>query len=235
MDSQKANITLYLRDHKGQTLRKVIAHAKEFIDKHPMEGAKFRLAGGYGGLLAAINEEVALIDVKITIAGFSATFLCCLIAFRSFVAGFLFLLPLIISNYMTYALMGASAIGLDVNALPVVALGVGLGVDYGLYVVENVQESYLHGMSVTDAVKHGILGAGKGVLVTGLTMACGLAFWWFSFMRFQAEMGMLLLFWMTMSMIGALLLIPAILVQFKPRFVFAPKPGTAMAPAEAVG
>ena len=236
MDSQKANITLYLRDHKGETLRKVIAHAKEFIAKHPVEGAKFRLAGGYGGLLAAINEEVALIDVKITLAGFGATFLCCLLAFRSFVAGILFLLPLIISNYMTYALMGASGIGLDVNALPVVALGVGLGVDYGLYVVENVQESFLHGLSVTDAVKRGILGAGKGVLVTGLTMACGLAFWWFSFMRFQAEMGMLLLFWMTMSMLGGLLLIPAILVQFKPRFVFAPKPGTSMAPAvEAAG
>ncbi len=233
-DSKNANIAIYLRDHKGETLRKVIAHAKQFIDSHPLEGARFRLAGGYGGLLAAINEEVALIDAKITLAGFGATFLCCLLAFRSFVAGFLFLLPLIISNYMTYALMGASSIGLDVNALPVVALGVGLGVDYGLYVVESIEEAHAQGKSVEESVRLGILGAGKGVLVTALTMACGLVFWWFSFMRFQAEMGMLLLFWMTMSMLGGLILIPAILVQFKPKFVFSPSKAQQLAPSHAV-
>jgi predicted RND superfamily exporter protein len=233
-DSKNANIALYLRDHKGETLRKVTDHAKKFIEAHPVKGARFRLAGGYGGLLAAINEEVALIDAKITLAGFGATFLCCLLAFRSLVAGFLFLLPLIISNYMTYALMGASGIGLDVNALPVVALGVGLGVDYGLYVVESVEEAHAQGKSVAESVRQGIMGAGKGVLVTALTMACGLAFWWFSFMRFQAEMGMLLLFWMTMSMLGGLFLIPAILVQFKPKFVFSPSKAQQLAPAHAV-
>ena len=75
-------------------------------------------------------------------------------------------------------------------------------------------------MSVVDSARHGVMGAGKGVLVTGITMAAGLAFWRFSFLRFQAEMGMLLLFWMTMSMLGGLLLLPALLVQFKPKFVF---------------
>jgi uncharacterized protein len=233
-DSKNANISLFLRDHKGETLRKVIAHAKEFIDSHPMKGAKFRLAGGYGGLLAAINEEVATLDARITLAAFGAVFFCCFLAYRSVLGGLLFLLPLVGSNYMTYALMGGLHIGLDVNALPVVALGVGLGVDYGLYVVENIQEAYHRGLSVVDSVREGVQGAGKGVLVTGLTMAFGLAFWRFSFLRFQAEMGMLLLFWMTMSMLGGLILLPALLVQFKPKFVFGDKPASAAhAPAVA--
>ena len=77
-------------------------------------------------------------------------FACCFLAYRSVLGGLMFLLPLILSNYMTYALMGALRIGLDVNALPVVALGVGLGVDYGLYVVENIEEAYHRGMSVVD-------------------------------------------------------------------------------------
>lgn len=235
-DSQNANITLFLRDHKGETLRAVVAHAREFIDAHPLPGAKFRLAGGYGGLLAAINEEVTTLDARITLAAFGSVFLCCMLAFRSVVAGFLFLLPLVASNYLTYALMGAKGIGLDVNALPVVALGVGLGVDYGLYVVENIHEAYGKGASVQEAVLHGIRSAGKGVLLTGVTMAMGLAFWWFSFLRFQAEMGLLLLFWMSMSMLGGLTLLPAILAQFKPRFIFGRRsvPGAA-ASAVAVG
>jgi predicted RND superfamily exporter protein len=219
-DAQNANITLYLRDHKGETLRSAIAAARGFIDAHPVEGATFRLAGGYGGLLAAINEEVTALDVRITLAAFGAVFLCCALAFRSILAGLLFLLPLVASNYLTYALMGAMGIGLDVNALPVVALGVGLGVDYGLYVVENIQEAFQRGMDVTNSIVHGVRNAGKGVLVTGLTMGFGLAFWWFSFLRFQAEMGLLLLFWMTMSMLGGLVLLPAILAHFEPKFLF---------------
>jgi uncharacterized protein len=223
-DSKNANITLLLRDHKGDTLRKVVAHAKDFIAKHPMKGASFRLAGGYGGLLAAINEEVATLDARITLLAFGSVFLCCYFAYWSLLGALMFLVPLIGSNYMTYALMGATQIGLDVNALPVVALGCGLGVDYGLYVVENVQEAYHAGMNVADSVRHGLMGAGKGVLVTALTMAAGLMFWRLSFLRFQAEMGMLLLFWMTMSMIGGLILLPALLVQFKPKFVFGVRP-----------
>jgi hypothetical protein len=219
-DSKNANISLFLRDHRGETLRKVVAHAKAYIDAHPMQGAKFRLAGGYGGLLAAINEVVAELDARITLLAFGSVFLCCYFAYWSVLGAIIFLVPLIGSNYMTYALMGALKIGLDVNALPVVALGCGLGVDYGLYVVENVQEAYHRGMSVADSVRHGVMGAGKGVLVTALTMAAGLMFWRLSFLRFQAEMGMLLLFWMTMSMLGGLVLLPAILVQWKPKFVF---------------
>jgi predicted RND superfamily exporter protein len=230
-DSKNANISLFLRDHKGDTLRKVVAHAKDFIEKHPMKGAKFRLAGGYGGLLAAINEVVTTLDARITLLAFGSVFLCCYFAYWSVLGGLMFLVPLIGSNYMTYALMGAAKIGLDVNALPVVALGCGLGVDYGLYVVENVQEAYHRGMSVVDSVRHGVQGAGKGVFVTALTMAAGLMFWRLSFLRFQAEMGMLLLFWMTMSMLGGLILLPAMLVQFKPKFVFGAPPAGAPAPA----
>jgi predicted RND superfamily exporter protein len=221
-DLKNASITLYLRDHRGDTLRKVIAHARRFIDSHPLPGARFRLAGGYGGLLAAINEDVMRFDARITLAAFASVFLCCALAFRSLTAGLLFLLPLVGSNLMTYALMGALGIGLDVNALPVVALGVGLGVDYGIYVVEAVREAFQRGGSVDDAVRQGLSAAGKAVLVTGLTMACGLAFWRFSFLRFQAEMGMLLLFWMLLSMLGALVLLPAILTQLRPGFLFGP-------------
>lgn len=223
IDSKNANVTLYLRDHRGETLRTVVEHAQRFIDSHPVKHARFRLAGGYGGLLAAINEVVTRLDAQITFASFFTAFLTCVIAFRSLFAGVFFLLPLIGSNYMTYALMGALGIGLDVNALPVVALGVGLGIDYGLYVVEAIQGIYRRGASVPEAVALGIETAGKGVLVTGFTMLAGLAFWWLSFLRFQAEMGVLLLFWMFVSMLGGLILLPAILVQWQPSFVFGRK------------
>lgn len=262
IDSQNANITCYLRDHKGETLRRVVEHAKEFIDSHSLlrldtkkmventkyfletaaeedpdpddilgaandvfasfqpEGARFRLAGGYGGLLAAINEEVTKHQAQVTVLAFAIILLFCSLAYRSLVAGLLFLVPLAVSNYLTYALMGALGIGLDVNALPVVAVGVGLGVDYGLYVIGRIQEEFQKTRNVAIATITALTTAGKAVLFTASTMVFGVFFWSFSFLRFQADMGILLLFWMIVSMLGGLILLPALVTLIKPRFLF---------------
>ncbi|GAB4290588.1 MAG: MMPL family transporter [Myxococcota bacterium] len=219
IDSQNANITLYLEDHKGETLRNVISAAKKFFKEHPLEGAKFRLAGGYGGLLAAINEVVAWHQAKITFLAFAIVFLFCGLAYRSLFAGLLFLVPLIISNYLTYALMGARQIGLDVNALPVVSLGVGLGVDYGLYIVDRIKEEFQKSRDLKSAITIAITTAGKAVIFTASTMVAGVAFWIMSFLRFQADMGLLLVFWMVISMLGGLILLPTIIWFIKPKFI----------------
>ncbi len=220
IDSQNANITMYLRDHKGETLRKVVEHAKEFIDNNPIPGAKFRMAGGYGGLLAAINEEVTKHQAQVTILAFGIIFLFCALAYRSLLAGLFFLVPLAVSNYLTYALMGARGIGLDVNSLPVVAVGVGLGVDYGLYVIGRLQEEFQRSQNIQTAIVTALGTAGKAVIFTASTMVFGVVFWSFSFLRFQADMGTMLLFWMIISMLGGLILLPTLVATIKPRFIF---------------
>ncbi len=225
IDNQNANITLYLRDHKGDTLRRVVDHARQFIDSHPVEKAQFRLAGGYGGLLAAINEEVTKHQAQVTILAFGIIFLFCALAFRSILAGVLFIVPLAVSNYLTYALMGARGIGLDVNALPVVAVGVGLGVDYGLYIVSRIKEEFRKSADVADSIRTALMTSGKAVIFTASTMVFGVVFWSFSFLRFQADMGTLLLFWMVISMLGGLILLPTLVGLIRPKFVFGPGKG----------
>ncbi len=219
IDSQNANITLNLKDHKGETLRKVVSEAKGFIAAHPMENANFRLASSYGGLLAAINEVVAYHQGSVTIYAFLIIVVFCGVAYRSVFAGFLFLIPLLISNYFTYALMGARGIGLDVNALPVVSLGVGLGVDYGLYVIGRIKEEYQRVKDLNQAIVLGVSTAGKAVAFTAGTMVAGVAFWTMSFLRFQADMGLLLVFWMVVSMLGGLILLPTLVAMTKPTFI----------------
>ena len=219
-DFKDANISVFLKDHKGTTLRTVVAKAKKYIASHPMEGARFRLAGNQGGLLAAVNEAIVGSEAKVTILAFSLVFILCLLAFRSAVAGILFLIPITISNYLTFALMGALGIGLDVNTLPVVSLGVGLGVDYGLYVIGRLEEEYIRSNGDwAYATITAISTAGKAVMFTATTMVAGIVFWMFSFLRFQAEMGILLAFWMIISMLGGLVLLPAIVYMIKPRFI----------------
>ncbi|MBL6974870.1 MAG: MMPL family transporter, partial [Deltaproteobacteria bacterium] len=218
-NSMHSNISINLKDHKGVTLQKVVKELRDYVKENPMEGAKFRLAGGYGGLLAAVNEVVAWAEARVTIIAFSFVFLFCAIAYRSLIAGMLFLIPLMLSNYLTLALMGWRGIGLDVNALPVVALGVGLGVDYGLYVISRIREEFQEKNDLREAIITAMSTAGKAVLLTAGTMVFGVVFWTFSFLRFQADMGLLLVFWMCVSMTGGLVLLPTLVYIFRPKFV----------------
>ena len=279
-DSADANIRVFLQDHKGVTLQKIVARAREYIAKNPFpmeraayrdisdagrhwanamsifqrekaryqalrylnggdgvtwesvdaaiedyvaalpfDRARFRLAAGYGGLLAAVNEVIIRTEALVTGLAFFIVFLFCALAYRSVVAGLLFLTPLFISNYLTYALMGALQIGLDVNALPVVALGVGLGVDYGLYIVGRIEEEFRRSGDLAKAIIHSLTTAGKAVFFTAGTMVVGVIFWAWSFLRFQADMGLLLVFWMVMSMLGGLVLLPTLIWLIKPKFL----------------
>jgi predicted RND superfamily exporter protein len=218
-DAKRATITLYLEDHKGETLRKVVHHAKKFIESHPMDEAEFLLASGYGGLLAAVNEIITRADFIVTLLAFLTVFICCALAYWSIVAGILFLVPLLVSNYVTYAVMGALEIGLDVNALPVVTLGIGLGVDYGLYIVSRIQEEYAVSHDMAAAIRRAVTTAGKAVVFTATTMVAGIIPWAWSFLKFQADMGILLAVWMCVSMLGGLILLPVLVYLIRPRFV----------------
>lgn len=221
-DSRHANISIYLKDHKGTTLKKVVERLRQYAQENPMVKAKFRLAGGYGGLLAAVNEVITRTQALVTALAFFAVFLFCSLAYRSVLAGLMFILPLALSNYLTYALMGWRGIGLDVNALPVVSLGVGLGVDYGLYVVSRIKEEFQALGDLHRAIEAAMGSAGRAVLLTAATMVFGVLFWTQSFLRFQADMGLLLVFWMCVSMVGGLVLLPTLIFILKPRFVIGP-------------
>jgi len=225
-DSRHANISLYLADHKGTTLKNVVERLREYVRENPMQKARFRLAGGYGGLLAAVNEVVTGTQAMVTALAFLAVFLFCALAYRSLVAGVMFMIPLALSNYLTYALMGLRGIGLDVNALPVVSLGVGLGVDYGLYVVSRIKEEYSATADLARAIEAALGSAGRAVLLTAGTMVFGVVFWTFSFLRFQADMGLLLVFWMCVSMVGGLVLLPTLIYLVRPRFVVGKSSGS---------
>jgi predicted RND superfamily exporter protein len=142
------------------------------------------------------------------------------IAYRSTVAG-LFYMPLVVmSNTITFAFMAWKGIGMNINTLPVAALGIGLGVDYAFYVVDGVKERFEETGDVMASIRGSLLTAGRGVLITGGTMIASVLVWYASSLKFQAEMGLLMALWLTVSAITSLLLIPAMIYVFRPAFVF---------------
>src|SRR3990167_316301 len=140
------------------------------------------------------------------------------IAFRSWRAVVVAVLPLMLTSVLAEALMAWLGIGVKVATLPVIALGVGIGVDYALYILTVMLSCMRSGDSLAVAYHRALTFTGKVVILTGVTLAAGVATWAFSDIKFQGDMGILLAFMFLWNMLGALILLPALGYFILPRY-----------------
>lgn len=204
------NLIVYLKDHQGATLKHVVGEAQKFIAGDKTAEVTFRLAGGNAGVTAATNEAVEHAEVQMLAAIFGAIAVLCLLTFRSWRAVLCIIVPLTIVSILCNALMGRLGIGLKVPTLPVIALGVGVGVDYGIYLFERMQhEMDDKGSSLRVAFYEAMRQRGTAAVFTAITMSIGVGTWAFSALKLQADMGILLAFMFLVNVFGAIFLLPA--------------------------
>ncbi len=203
-------VMIYTLDHKATTIKHIIASIETFIADNPDENVSFKMATGNVGVMAATNEEIKDAQFPILLYVFAAIVLLCLITFRSFKAMLCIIMPLALVSILAYALMAYLEIGLKVNTLPVVALGVGVGVDYGIYFYSRFDDFIKQGMTIKEAYFYSLSTTGYSIIFTGITLAVGVITWIFSPLKFQADMGLLLTFMFLLNMLGAIFLLPAI-------------------------
>lgn len=183
---------------------------QDFAKDHEKDDLKFKLAAGNAGIEAATNEVIKQSELTILILVYICVAVMCLITFRSFAATLCIVLPLILTSVLGNALMATLGIGVKVATLPVIALGVGIGVDYGIYIYTRLESFLRMGLSLQEAYYETLKSTGKAVLFTGLCLAIGVATWIFSAIKFQADMGLMLTFMLLWNMFGALWLLPAL-------------------------
>ncbi|MCG9738981.1 MMPL family transporter [Shewanella insulae] len=212
-------VYLFLTDHKAETIELVIDKVKTLSAQMDNDKLKFRLASGPVGVMAATNEAVAEAQLPMMLYVYGAVFVLCLISFRSIRATVAVILPLYVVSTLAQALMTLLDIGLAVSTLPVIALGVGIGVDYGIYILSTMAVKLRDGMPVQTAYHQALIERGSAVIFTGLTLAIGVSTWFFSALKFQMDMGILLTFMFLVNMLGAIIILPAIGAVFwrKPR------------------
>jgi predicted RND superfamily exporter protein len=203
-------VQVYLADHKAETLKRVTAAVEDFARRNPSEDARFMLAAGNAGFEAATNAVVEKANREMLLWVYAAVVLLSYVTFRSWRAVACAIVPLVVTSVLAEALMVQLDIGLKVATLPVVALGVGIGVDYALYVLSLMLTQLRQGASLRAAYFHSLLLTGRVVMLTGVTLAIGVATWAFSPIKFQADMGVLLAFMFIVNMVGALVLLPAL-------------------------
>ncbi|MGH8382033.1 efflux RND transporter permease subunit [Pseudomonas sp.] len=209
-DCSLAPVLVFLNDHKAETLDRAVKAVQEFADTHNKEGLEFLLAAGNAGIEAATNEVIKSAELTILILVYICVAVMCMITFRSFAATLCIVLPLVLTSVLGNALMAFMGIGVKVATLPVVALGVGIGVDYGIYIYSRLESFLRAGLPLQEAYYQTLKSTGKAVLFTGLCLAIGVCTWIFSAIKFQADMGLMLTFMLLWNMFGALWLLPAL-------------------------
>jgi len=203
-------VIAYLSDHRAETLDRVVAAAASFAAAHGAQDRQYLLAAGSAGIDAATNIVVREADRTMLFYVYGAVIVLCFVTFRSWRAVVVAVVPLMLTSILCEALMVALGIGVKVATLPVIALGVGIGVDYALYLLSIQLAQQRAGVPLAEAYRHAVRFTGKVVALVGVTLAAGVVTWAFSPIKFQGDMGILLTFMFLWNMVGALILIPAL-------------------------
>jgi len=217
-DLQNATITIFFRDDRRDTIGEALRLAKEYIAANPEDTLDFRLACGLFGMLAALNEEVEWsyqVNLYLVLA---TVFVLSFLTYRSLAGALIVMIPSIVAQPLTEAIMYWTQIDMNINSLPVAAIGIGVGIDYGYYVLSRITEEYEHSANIDQAIEEALMTTGRAILFTGATLTASVIFWLFFPMKFQAEMAFLLTLILFLHVVGALVFIPSMVSLFKPRF-----------------
>ena len=203
-------VYMFLTDHRADTIERAVAEVKRWRAANPVAEAKLRLAAGNVGVMAATNETVKAKELLILGGVFAAVIVMCLLTFHSVIGTMLVVGPLALVSVLVYAVMALVGIGLKVSTLPMVALGAGIGVDYGIYLFSRMEEFLHQGLPVRVSYERTLRVTGASIIFTGITLAIGVATWVFSPLKFQADIGIMLTFMFLVNMLAAILLLPAL-------------------------
>ncbi|TMB16659.1 MAG: hypothetical protein E6J59_18585 [Deltaproteobacteria bacterium] len=215
-----ATIAVFYKDYTHETIERSIARAKEYIAAHGAEATnvRYRLAGGLIGILAAVNEEVEW-SYRVNLALILiVVFLLSYATYVSVVGALIVMLPSLVAQPLSEAVMYLFGIDMNINSLPVAAVGIGIGIDYGYYVLSRIVEELCAGEGFDVAIRRMFETTGKTVLFTGVSLTASIIFWVFFPMKFQADMALLLVLLLGFHLMGALMFIPPMVSLFKPRF-----------------
>ncbi len=223
-DENEANMVFFYKDHQADTINRVVALAEEGKKRIEAEvpGLKIELGGGIIGVTAAANQALHTDHMIIIPAVMLLAFFLVMAYYQSLHAGWLMVLPMLFATVMTYAYMGWANIGISVNTVPVIAVGVGVGIDYAVYFMDRIREEMAVTRNIHRAVINAVATTGYAVSFTAATLIAGVVMWIFmSDLRFQSDAAVLLSFMLIVNALAAMLIVPAWCVVFRPHFVVA--------------
>ena len=220
---RNSTVSLWYKDNKQETVDAALASARRAVEAVGLDHPEFRVRLGTGviALQQAMNNVVERYHWVIMAMVNGAVLLISAFAYRSVVAAFILLVPVNLSNLLLGASIELLGIGLDINAGIVAVIGVGVGIDYGIYLLSRICEEYTaQGHDLKKAINVALTTTGKAIMFTATIMLIGILPWHFlSDLKFMADMGMLLVAVMLINMVLSLVVLPTLVWFIRPAFL----------------
>ena len=213
-------MSIFTSEHSAETVNELMEFGNEFVDNYKFKEGEpvIQFAGGQIGLIKATNDEIELKENRLLIAIIIIIIFNLIWLYRSVRLGVIIIFVLVTSHFMTMSVMTLIDVGMNLNTLPLAALGLGRGVDYSIYMADRIRDEMRRGLDYSVAASRAFNTSGVAIIVTAMTMILPLLPWYFlSPIRFQAEMGLLLAIILAFNMLGAITIVPAAIKILKPR------------------
>ena len=208
-------VQIFVADTKAKTVKTVTEAVEHWIATHPRDDLKMRIGTGNVTITSATNTVVEHSELPMLLYVYAVVMALVILVYREWRGALCCVIPLILSTIIGNWFLTAASIGLKISTLPVLAIAVGIGVDYGIYEYNRIQRYMRMGVSPYAAYLQALNDVGSATMFTGGTLAIGVSTWSFSALKFQADMGMLLTFMFVVNMIGAVTLLPALVTAFE--------------------
>ncbi len=224
-NARNGDVVLWYKDLRAGTVEQAMAAARRAVaavQSEPSPIYNIRIGTGLVALQYALDHVVRAADLRILIYLLATIFVMCVMTYYSAAAAAMLLVPLILAQFATDSVMYLRGVGLDVNTLPVVAVGLGVGIDYGIYLLSRICEEFQGAADgdVQGAVTRALYTTGEATFFVAFTMVLGVLPWYFlSELRFLAEMGLMLALVMAFNGLLAMTVLPLETVLLRPRFL----------------
>jgi predicted RND superfamily exporter protein len=138
---------------------------------------------------------------------------------RSFIAGLISVLPLGLLILVNFAIMGFTGLKLNVGTALISSLTLGIGIDYIIHFLEAYKDAYRASGGTGDFLKAAYRTSGIAVITDSVSTAAGFTVLLFSNFTMLAQFGLLTALSLLLSGIVGLIVVPALLLLIKPKFI----------------
>lgn len=218
-DYRRATVWTFLKSDSSAYADALYKAAQPVIERNFPPGVTVRMGGSLPQNMA-LNEVIT--QDKFRNMGQMAVivFLLSALAFRSLVAGLFVVLPLLGVMLANFGLMGWAGIPVDISSTTSAAMAIGIGADYEIYLLFRFREELERRGSVHAATVESLLTSGKAILFVALSVIGGYSVLQVSDFSFYSTLSTLVIVTMGISAVFALFFLRALMIIFKPRFIF---------------
>lgn len=218
-DFTHANIRIDMGNRTTATVNTIIHETAAWIAaSHRSARITFAFPGGLAGIQAAIHDTIRSTIPLSVLCTALALFVCASLFLQSMRIGFILLMPLLLSLVLTLGIMGLLSIPLTIETLPLASLGMGIGIDYGIYMVAAIPRASITGAAILQTLAT----SGKAVFFSAVSMALSSLLLIFSPVRMDATLGTCLSLLLFINMLSALIFLPALLARNHAKKLFVP-------------